>query len=92
VSVNDIPNVKRMLKLQVNVNMIDYDKRTPLHVAASNNYIELTKLLLDQKGLNINPIDAFEQTPLKDAQNNGFTEMVKLLHEHGGVVVHPDLG
>jgi len=81
-----------MLKLQTNVNMSDYDKRTALHIAASNNFLELAKLLLVQKNINVNALDAFELTPLHDAEIHKFTEMVKLLEENGGVVVHKDLG
>ena len=79
VSKNDIANVKRMLKLQTNVNMCDYDRRTALHIAASNNFLELAKLLLAQKNINVNALDAFELTPLHDAEMHKFTEMVQLL-------------
>jgi len=43
--------------------------------------MEMTELLLEQKGINVNPIDAFELTPLKDAENHGLVEMVKLLRD-----------
>jgi len=81
-----------MIKLQVNINSKDYDSRSALHIASSNNYIEIAKILLETPGIIVNPIDAFEMTPLREAQMNGFAEMSSLLRKHGGVVVHQDIG
>jgi glutaminase len=41
VSGRDIEELKRLLKKGVTVNCADYDGRTPLHIAASNNSIEI---------------------------------------------------
>jgi len=65
-----------MLKLKVNVNSCDYDKRTALHVAVSNNSLELVKVLLNEININVNPIDNFDLTPMRDAEIRGFKEMI----------------
>jgi len=81
-----------LIKKGCNVNVCDYDKRTPLHIAASNNNLDILKALLSVKNINVNPIDNFEMTPYHDALVNKNYEVAKLLSKHSGVVVHHDLG
>lgn len=38
-----------MIKLGVDLNIGDYDKRTALHLAAGNGELEVLKLLIDNK-------------------------------------------
>ena len=46
VSENDITEVNRLLRKGCTVNAPDYDGRTPLHVAASNNQHDIVNILL----------------------------------------------
>jgi ankyrin repeat protein len=46
----------------------DYDKRTPLHLAASGGQLQIIKFLLKQ-GVQKNPKDRWGATPLNDAKN-----------------------
>lgn len=48
------------------MNIGDYDKRTPLHVAVSQNHLEIVQFLLDN-GANPNVYDRWGATPLNDA-------------------------
>lgn len=64
------------------LNAADYDKRTPLHVAASNNSIMAAQLLL-RAGAFVDPVDRWNNTPLSNAQKLGFKPMVKLLKRYG---------
>jgi hypothetical protein len=64
------------------LNAADYDKRTPLHVAASNNSFMAAQLLL-AAGAFVDPLDRWGHTPLACAQPQGFKPMVKLLKRYG---------
>ena len=46
----------------------DYDKRTPLHLAASENHIDALRfLILEAKVQDVSPLDRWSNTPLDDA-------------------------
>lgn len=70
------------------LNAADYDKRTPLHVAASNNSFMSAQLLL-KAGAFVDPLDRWNNTPLANARKLGFKPMVKLLMRYGAQPV-PD--
>lgn len=44
---NNVSEVLRLLDHGVDPNCVDFDKRTPCHIAATNNNVELAKCLLD---------------------------------------------
>jgi len=67
--------VEFLLANQADVNAIDYDGRTPLHVASDGKVVEL----LLAKGANINARGKDGETPLHTAARNGHADMVKLL-------------
>ena len=52
---------------KINVNFCDYDKRTPLHLAASEGHTEMVELLL-QRGAKLNS-DRWGQSPLDEIDN-----------------------
>ena len=60
------------------VNAQDYDKNTPLHLAAIGNFPETIELLLS-KGGNVNAQNAVKMTPLHLAAKSGYAEAVKSL-------------
>jgi ankyrin repeat protein len=49
---------------------MDYDKRTPLHVACANKDLDSVKFLLAQEDINVNVVDAFGMTPLQEARKH----------------------
>ena len=49
------------------VNGGDYDKRTALHLAASEGHFETVRFLVDECGAEVNPIDRWGGSPLDDA-------------------------
>jgi len=50
----------------------DYDKRTPLHLAASEGHVDIVKFLVETVGVDVNPMDRFNYTPLDDAIRGNF--------------------
>lgn len=64
---NDIETLKLWLRAGADPNASDYDKRTALHLSASEGNIKLIKLLVEYKA-NVNLIDRFGYTPLKSAK------------------------
>ena len=63
----------------------DYDKRTPLHLAASEGCYKVTEWLLEQ-GADVNAVDRFRRTPLEEAVRGDFAEVAKLLIDKGGKI------
>ena len=92
VSNNNLEEVKRLLKKGCAVNEPDYDGRTPLHIAASNNNKAIVETLLKVKYINVNPVDNFEMTPFHDAVVNKHKEVARLLKIYNGVIIHRDVG
>ncbi|XP_076956892.1 serine/threonine-protein kinase VIK-like [Bidens hawaiensis] len=68
----------------VDPNASDYDKRTALHLAACEGFIEIVLLLLE-KGADVNSTDRWSRTPLSDARSFGYSEICKLLEAHGRI-------
>merc|ERR1712048_605731 len=54
-------------KCKVDINLGDYDKRTPIHLAASEGHLHIVKFLVDDLGADHSPIDRWGCTPLDDA-------------------------
>lgn len=65
------------------VNFRDYDRRTPLHIAASEGHAELCELLLNY-GAKINRSDRWGGSPLDDAYRHRHAAVIQLLQQRGG--------
>lgn len=77
-SAGDLDEIKRLQAIGVNLDQPDYDGRTALHLAASENQSEVVKYLLDN-GVNKAPVDRWGSTPLKDAKRAKHGEIISLL-------------
>jgi ankyrin repeat protein len=64
-------------------NFRDYDRRTALHVAASEGHVDICKFLVEEKGVRINRSDRWGGSPLDDAHRHRQEDVVKFLREHG---------
>mmetsp|Transcript_53182 Transcript_53182/g.129152 ORF Transcript_53182/g.129152 Transcript_53182/m.129152 type:complete len:710 (-) Transcript_53182:154-2283(-) len=73
------------------VNFRDYDRRTALHVAASEGHLEICKLLIE-KGAKINRSDRWGGSPLDDASRHQQTEVVQYLRSLGATTGSANLG
>ena len=66
----------------------DYDRRTPLHLAAAEGCFSVVEWLLSA-GAPANPIDRFGRTPLEDAVRGDHGEVVRLLVSKGAKLAVP---
>lgn len=74
-----------MISKGAHVNIKNQQGKYPLHIAAYNGNLELTKRLIS-RGAKVNVKDIYDITPLHDAANNGQLEIVKHLVSQGAVV------
>lgn len=65
-STGDLETLMRLKIKGVDLNLGDYDKRTPLHIAVSAGHKDVVELLL-QEGVEVNSVDRWGATPLNDA-------------------------
>jgi glutaminase len=63
----EVDKVRELKAEGVDLNKGDYDRRTPLHVAASGGHEEVVRYLVEEAGVIINPVDRWGATPLCDA-------------------------
>jgi Ankyrin repeats (3 copies)/Ankyrin repeat len=70
------------------VNFRDYDRRTALHVAASEGHGSICEFLVNQ-GAMINRSDRWGGSPLDDAHRHRHAHVTKLLLAHGAISGSP---
>lgn len=84
VALGNLDEVKKMMQQKPDlVNFRDYDRRTPLHVAASEGYLELC-LLLVENGAHLNRSDRWGGSPLDDAHRHRHQLVFHYLKQQGG--------
>ncbi|XP_049851473.1 glutamate dehydrogenase 2-like [Schistocerca gregaria] len=66
----------------------DYDSRTPLHLSASNGYLDCVKLLVETDPTMINSKDRWNHTPLMDALDAGHELVVEYLCSKGATTCY----
>jgi glutaminase len=59
--------MKNLKNLGVDLNLGDYDKRTPLHVAAASGQVKIVLWLIEEANVLNSPVDRWGATPLNDA-------------------------
>ncbi|CAI9110274.1 OLC1v1010268C1 [Oldenlandia corymbosa var. corymbosa] len=74
----DADFLRRLLSRGIDPNSKDYDERTPLHVAASQGFYIMAKILLDA-GASVLSKDRWGNTPLDEARITRNKKMVSLL-------------
>lgn len=79
----NIPFMTSLLKFNLDVNAADYDRRTPMHLAASKGLSNVVEVLLGYGG-DVNALDNFGRTPLLEAIRNNYHTVAHLLHSRGG--------
>lgn len=76
--------VKQKLNQGAAVNFADYDKRTPLHVAAAAGSLATVNVLIDA-GADVNAADRWSETPMHEAIRQKHEEVVLRLEEAGAI-------
>ncbi|KAF8362812.1 glna-1, partial [Pristionchus pacificus] len=64
----DFDAIRRMYLNGLNMEMVDYDNRTAMHVAAAEGHTNIVKFLVIQAKCNFQPRDRWGRTPLDDAR------------------------
>ncbi|CAD7702248.1 unnamed protein product [Ostreobium quekettii] len=93
-SVGDVERCTKLMRTW-NLNVADpachdYDRRTPLHLAAAEGCHSLVQWLLEEHHVDPNPVDRFKRTPLEDAVRGDHKEVGRLLMAHGAKVLDRD--
>jgi len=82
--------VTKLLEVNENhINFRDYDRRTALHVAASEGHLEMVRYLMD-KGAQVNRSDRWGGSPLDDALRHRHKEVAAFLRMKGGTTGNAD--
>ena len=85
-AVGELARVQALLQDRPkHINFRDYDRRTALHVAASEGHLEICNYLVNVKHAKINRSDRWGGSPLDDAHRHRHRDVVLFLREHGAV-------
>lgn len=63
--------VHRLIHSGANINLVDNDEQTALHIAAANGNVKVADLLI-KNGANVSSVDNYGWTALHIASENGF--------------------
>lgn len=81
----DVKGVEELLDEGIDVNSIDLDGRTALHIAACEGHVEVVKVLLSRKA-NIDARDRWGSTAAADAKYYGNLDVYDILKARGAKV------
>lgn len=87
----DLYQLKSLIRSGGDPKRTDYDGRTPLHLAASKGYEDITIFLI-REGVDVNMSDKFGNTPLYEAIKNGHDRIASLLVKEGASLNIDDAG
>ncbi|KAK9116177.1 hypothetical protein Sjap_015124 [Stephania japonica] len=79
----DKVGLNQMLLKGTSPDVQDYDRRTALHLAASEGHASIVELLLHYNA-NVNLQDRWQRTPLTDARLYGHRDICRILEVNGG--------
>ena len=87
VALGNLHEVQRIVEEELGepniVNFRDYDRRSPLHLAASEGHLEMVKYLLE-RGARINRSDRWGHSPMDDSYRHKHFHVMEYLRNNGG--------
>ena len=78
-----IDELKELVNMGAPVDEGDYDKRTAIHLAASEGMLEVVRFLVDELSANHSPLDRWGNTPLDDAIRSSHFAVADYLSSRG---------
>jgi glutaminase len=78
---NDMNTIRRMILAGADVNIMDYDRRTGLHIAASEGHYEVVLYLLEN-GADPTIKDRWDNTANEDSERQNHPEISQLLKKY----------
>mmetsp|Transcript_2479 Transcript_2479/g.4633 ORF Transcript_2479/g.4633 Transcript_2479/m.4633 type:complete len:711 (+) Transcript_2479:220-2352(+) len=91
-ALGNVQGIQSLLALRpYHINFRDYDRRTALHVAASEGQLDIVKILVERYNASINRSDRWGGSPLDDAHRHRQVEVVQYLRSKGASTGSTDL-
>lgn len=89
VCLKDAQLISQLIYKGVDVSTGDYDRRTPLHIAAAIGAMDIVRKLV-WNSANINAVDRFGYTPLYESLQHGHDDICTYLRSQGALLLIKD--